>query len=249
MNSKGIPGISFNIISVFDLQILKFMVALPIDVSLGSYLSRFQMAQPPHYNPQGPPAMSQQGPSLQQMLGSKNLNQGPGGIMMPSYANLPQSTPERTMIDDFEAAFQSCIAPLIPGSDNLGSMPVTPDKLRSSMDHSIQQFTEQARRVEAYFLKKHAMVAQQQPELILQEEIEELKEEIGRREITIRAHMNRVKSWQDNLRNLQNTINDRGPASNSGVNIPQSPATLSQQQPQGGMMHPEMVQQMAGQRR
>lgn len=140
----------------------------------------------------------------------------------------PQAVPtEKTIISDFEKAFQGCLAPLLPGTDNQGSTSISPDKIRSSVDHSIQQFTDAARRVESYFLRKHATVTQQQPELLLQEEIEELREEISRRDTSIRVHASKVKTWQDSLRSIRNNVNDKGVPVNT-TPIPQ-PVGIMQQ--------------------
>lgn len=78
------------------------------------------------------------------------------------------SLQERSIVDDFEATYYGIIAPLLPGTENVNKLNVSQDKLRASVDLAVTEFTDQARKVEAYFIKKHATVAQQQPELIIQ---------------------------------------------------------------------------------
>ena len=106
-----------------------------------------------------------------------------------------------TIIDEFEIAFQDCIMPLVTEDVAVGL--TYQDEQKTTSEFLTKNFIELSRRTEAYFLKQKALLAHKHPELVLQEEVDELELELKRKDDVINSHYARLKQWQNTLKDMK----------------------------------------------
>ncbi|XP_002124297.2 mediator of RNA polymerase II transcription subunit 28-like [Ciona intestinalis] len=105
-----------------------------------------------------------------------------------------------SVIDDLESAFRSCISQFVSDEPSIG---VThQDEQRPTVEFAVNEFLKLARQTEAYFLKERASLAMKQPELVLQEDIEELETELQRKDDAIRNHGEKLQQWKNALHQI-----------------------------------------------
>lgn len=68
------------------------------------------------------------------------------------------------------------------------------DELKANMDN-ILRFLEISRQIESFFISKRAIFADQKPELILAEEISDLKAEINKKEALLNKYYEKLNKW------------------------------------------------------
>ncbi|ESO96849.1 hypothetical protein LOTGIDRAFT_159596, partial [Lottia gigantea] len=108
----------------------------------------------------------------------------------------------------------------------------TTEESRVGIEQSVQKFIDLARETEYFFLNKRLVLSTQKPEQVLKEDIQELKNEIERKEKLIDKHHERLQNWQNRLHKIP------------GNGGPQPGGAGHPQQPQGPPPpHPSMMHQ------
>lgn len=152
------------------------------------------------------------------------------------------------LVDEFEEAFQSCLNVLtkeeaVPSTDK--------DEIRAEVDQTTLRFIDLARQMEAFFLQKRFLLSALKPELVVKEDIAELRMELIRKEELLKRHYDKIAVWQNLLADLQGYAKSpaqgtttSGVISNGGaVSVPQSPipSGLAAGQPTAQMVVPGMT--------
>lgn len=118
-----------------------------------------------------------------------------------------------SLIDDFENSFQVCIwfylynvnfcfvfeinqACLAPITNPLSSHVLDNDELKANVDN-IQRFLDISQQIESFFIRKRAILSEQKPEITLNEEINELKSEINRKDILLNNYYEKLNMWSN----------------------------------------------------
>ncbi|XP_042857956.1 mediator of RNA polymerase II transcription subunit 28-like [Penaeus japonicus] len=130
------------------------------------------------------------------------------------------------LLDEFEEAFQNCMAPLTK-EDNFNA--VNQEELRTNAEVNGLRFLDLARQMEAFFLQKRYLLSVQKPELILLEDIIEMRNELARKEELLKKHGDKLNEWQGLLSSMQSRL---GTSPSIG---PRPPG------PSGPTMHPGMM--------
>ena len=109
-----------------------------------------------------------------------------------SSAGTATSGPHLTPVQELENAFESCLGLTI----NSGSGQVhDSDELRTSVDLCVQRFMDSARQLEAFFLKKRLLASNQRPELIILDDLTEIRAEILRKEQILARLSEKIENW------------------------------------------------------
>ncbi|XP_027202397.1 mediator complex subunit 28 [Dermatophagoides pteronyssinus] len=98
-----------------------------------------------------------------------------------------------SLIDDFENSFQACLAPI---TNPLSSHVLDNDELKANVDN-IQRFLDISQQIESFFIRKRAILSEQKPEITLNEEINELKSEINRKDILLNNYYEKLNMWSN----------------------------------------------------
>ena len=106
-----------------------------------------------------------------------------------------------SVIEKFENSFRDILNTFV--SENSASVLVHQNDQRPSVEHSVLKFLELANETESFFLKQKATIALTQPELILQEEIQEMTEDLKRKDEVIESHRNKLIEWRKLLVSMQ----------------------------------------------
>ncbi|KAI1288375.1 Mediator of RNA polymerase II transcription subunit 28 [Halotydeus destructor] len=129
------------------------------------------------------------------------------------------------LVDEFESSFQSCLSILTnPGSNYIHDV----EEIKTSVDQTIQRFMENAKQMECFFLQKRLFLAVHKPEQMIGEDINELKNEIQRKDQVLARYHDKIATWQAILNDQP--IPHQGPL--GGPPPPGMP-----QQPGGAMLH------------
>ncbi|XP_066588328.1 mediator of RNA polymerase II transcription subunit 28-like [Prorops nasuta] len=126
------------------------------------------------------------------------------------------------LVDEFEEAFQQCLSILTKdeglGNSGIGVCGLTVDKdeARSEVEQVTLRFIDLARQMEAFFLQKKFLLSALKPELVVKEDITDLKVELARKEDLIKRHYDKIAVWQNLLSDLQGWAKSpaQGPAPN-----------------------------------
>nr|XP_053644494.1 mediator of RNA polymerase II transcription subunit 28-like isoform X2 [Cherax quadricarinatus] len=130
------------------------------------------------------------------------------------------------IFDEFEEAFQNCMAPLTK-EDSFNA--VNQEELRTNAESSGQRFLDLARQMEAFFLQKRYLLSIQKPELILLEDIIEMRNELARKDELLKKHADKLNEWQGLLSSMQTRL---GTSPSIGPRPPGPP---------GSTLHPGMM--------
>ncbi|XP_054261864.1 mediator of RNA polymerase II transcription subunit 28 [Macrosteles quadrilineatus] len=145
------------------------------------------------------------------------------------------------LVDEFEEAFQSCLN-VLTKEDALPSM--EKDEIRVEMDHSVMRFLDLARQMEAFFLQKRFLLSALKPELVVREDINDLRLELMRKDDLIKRHYEKITMWQNLLADLQSQGWAKSPAQGpTGMSNGQPPPPQSQPTPGPGAMSTLQMQQ------
>ncbi|XP_012257992.1 mediator of RNA polymerase II transcription subunit 28 [Athalia rosae] len=165
------------------------------------------------------------------------------------------------LVDEFEEAFQQCLNILTKdeslGNNSVGvGLTVDKDEARGEVEQVTLRFIDLARQMEAFFLQKRFLLSALKPELVVKEDINDLKVELVRKEDLIKRHYDKIAVWQNLLADLQGWAKSpvQGPAPNglangSGVQAPPAgngsggPVMQQQQQQQQLLQHQQQLQQ------
>lgn len=97
------------------------------------------------------------------------------------------------LVDEFEAAFQSCISALTNASSNQVH---DSEGTKNDAELNIERFIDLGRQVEAALLQKRLMLSVQKPEQVLMEEKNELRFELQRKEALLQRVTSKIPEWQ-----------------------------------------------------
>lgn len=152
------------------------------------------------------------------------------------------------LVDEFEEAFQQCLSILTKdeglGSNGIGvsgGLTVDKEEARSEVEQVTLRFIDLARQMEAFFLQKRFLLSALKPELVVKEDINDLRLELARKEDLIKRHYDKIAIWQNLLADLQGWAKSpaQGPAPNGLPNGTQS----GQSQPTGNGSSSSTIQQ------
>ncbi|KAK3910569.1 Mediator of RNA polymerase II transcription subunit 28 [Frankliniella fusca] len=104
------------------------------------------------------------------------------------------------LVDEFEEAFQACLN-VLTRDDALAHM--EKDEVRAEVDQTISRVIDLARQTEGYFLQKRFLLSALKPELIVKEDISDLKGELARKDELIKKHYEKINQWQNLLMDLR----------------------------------------------
>lgn len=130
------------------------------------------------------------------------------------------------LVDEFEEAFQHCLNVLtkeevVPSTDK--------DEIRVEVEQTTLRFIDLARQMEAFFLQKRFLLSVLKPEMIVKEDISELKLELARKDDILKRHYEKIAIWQNLLADLQSYSKSPAQGSstpgilNNGGSVPPSP--------------------------
>lgn len=112
--------------------------------------------------------------------------------------------------------FQSCLNVLTkdepsPNSDK--------DETKVEVEQTTLRFIDLARQMEAFFLQKRFLLSALKPELVIKEDINELRLELGRKEELLKRHYEKINHWQNMLADVQGWAKSpaQGGPTSSGV--------------------------------
>lgn len=129
------------------------------------------------------------------------------------------------------------------------------DDIRTEVEQTTLRFIDLARQMEAFFLQKRFLLSALKPEMVVKEDINELRLELARKEELLKRHYEKIAVWQNLLADLQGYAKSPAQGSssqnlmNNGGSVPQSPiGTIPGNQTPNQMMvsgmSPTMQQQM-----
>ncbi|EZA52695.1 Mediator of RNA polymerase II transcription subunit [Ooceraea biroi] len=152
------------------------------------------------------------------------------------------------LVDEFEEAFQQCLGVLTKdeglatSGSGISGLTMDKDEGRVEMEQATMRFIDLARQMEAFFLQKRFLPSALKPELVVKEEINELKLELARKEELIKRHNEKIAVWQNMLSDLQGWAQSpaQGPAPNG---LPSGNQSGQNQQATGGGGNATMQQQ------
>ncbi|XP_058790175.1 mediator of RNA polymerase II transcription subunit 28 isoform X1 [Phymastichus coffea] len=123
------------------------------------------------------------------------------------------------LIDEFEEAFQHCLNlfSIDDASEYFtnGFKTVEIEK-KLDVDQVTHRFIDLARQVEAFFLQKRFLLSALKQELIIKEDVTDLKIEIVRKEELIKKHYEKILTWQNLLSEMHSWVQPNG--GNIGLN-------------------------------
>ncbi|XP_011505404.1 PREDICTED: mediator of RNA polymerase II transcription subunit 28 isoform X2 [Ceratosolen solmsi marchali] len=175
------------------------------------------------------------------------------------------------LIDEFEEAFQQCLN-LFTKDDGLENnsigLTVDKDETKIEVDQITFRCIDLARQVEAFFLQKRFLLSALKPELVVKEDITDLKVELLRKEELIKRHYEKILIWQNLLAEMHGWVQPNGfthstqSIQNQGINnsnnstvqqqilqhqhIQQQQQQMHLQQHQIQQLHQQQAQQTSG---
>lgn len=116
------------------------------------------------------------------------------------------------LVDEFEEAFQSCLNVLtkedaVPTTDK--------DEIKVEVEHTMHRFIDLARQMEAFFLQKRFLLSAFKPEMNVKEDINELRQELVRKDELLKRHYEKITVWQNLLGDLHSYA--KSPAQTGGT--------------------------------
>ncbi|XP_043476143.1 mediator of RNA polymerase II transcription subunit 28-like [Leptopilina heterotoma] len=162
------------------------------------------------------------------------------------------------LVDEFEEAFQQCLH-MLTKDEGLGNncacgLSMDKDEAKGEVEQVTLRFIDLARQVEAFFLQRRFLLSALKPELIIKEDIADLRMELVRKEELIKRHYDKIAVWQNLLADLQGWAKSpvQGPAPNGIANGSSSvqgqpggngSGASSMQQQQQLLQHQQQLQQ------
>jgi hypothetical protein len=95
---------------------------------------------------------------------------------------------------------QNCLSALTK-EDTLTN--VDKHEIRADVEQGISNVLQNARAMESYFLKKRLEIATQKPELLIKDELNELKMESMRKDELLKKNYEKINHWQSILSDVQ----------------------------------------------
>ncbi|XP_053975415.1 mediator of RNA polymerase II transcription subunit 28 isoform X2 [Hylaeus anthracinus] len=161
------------------------------------------------------------------------------------------------LIDEFEEAFQQCLSILTTKDEGLGNngigvsggLTVDKEEARSEVEQVTLRFIDLARQMEAFFLQKRFLLSALKPELVVKEDINDLRVELARKEDLIKRHYDKIAVWQNLLADLQGWAKSPAQGLPNGTQSGQNQQTANgagsatMQQQQQILQHQQQLQQ------
>lgn len=97
------------------------------------------------------------------------------------------------LVDEFEEAFQNIIHSCTKDEPTTGEDVA---EIKQEVDYATNRFIDLARQMEVFFLQKRFVLANMRPDLVLKEEIADLKQEIVRKDEIIKRHFEKIDQWK-----------------------------------------------------
>ncbi|CAD6215771.1 GSCOCG00000583001-RA-CDS [Cotesia congregata] len=112
------------------------------------------------------------------------------------------------LIDEFEDSLQQCMNILTKEegltNNSIGSsLAVDKEEAKAEVEQVVSRFIDLARQTEAFFLQKRFLLSALKPELLVKEDISELRQELARKDELIKRHYDKIATWQHLLADLQ----------------------------------------------
>lgn len=105
----------------------------------------------------------------------------------------PGAARTQNLFDEFEEAFQNCIHSLSKEETTTGE---DISEIKQEVDHATLRFVDLGRQMEYFFLQKRFIMAHTRPDLVLKEEIQDLRQEIARKDDLIKRHFEKIEQWK-----------------------------------------------------
>lgn len=107
------------------------------------------------------------------------------------------SSKGQSLLNDFHNSYVNLFALLTPppGPDNHNVH--ESEEIKVTVDQGVNKFIDSARAMETYFLQNRLMYANQKPDQVIAEEINELENEIKRKDEVIKKFHDKLDSWQN----------------------------------------------------
>lgn len=90
------------------------------------------------------------------------------------------------------------------------------DDVRVEVEQTTLRFIDLARQMEAFFLQKRFLLSALKPEMVVKEDINELRLELARKDELLKRHYDKIAVWQNLLADLQ--VYAKSPAQGSSGN-------------------------------
>ncbi|KAF5301518.1 hypothetical protein FQR65_LT08821 [Abscondita terminalis] len=146
------------------------------------------------------------------------------------------------LVDEFEEAFQHCLN-VLTKEEAVGS--TDKDDIKTEVEQTTLRFIDLARQMEAFFLQKRFLLSALKPEMVVKEDINELRLELTRKEELLKRHYEKIAVWQNLLADLQGYAKSPAQSTssqgiiNNGNSVPPSPiASIPGNQTPNQMMVP-----------
>lgn len=112
---------------------------------------------------------------------------------------------------------------------------------------NVQRFIELSRQIESFFIHKRAILTDQKPELMLTEEINELKNEIYRKDVLLKKYQQNLNRWTSIVNDLASDMPN--PSMHGNMPPNQMPNNMAMNQPPNmpPQLKPQMNHQMMAQ--
>ena len=85
---------------------------------------------------------------------------------------------------------------MAPITNPISSHVLDNDELKANVDN-IQRFLDISQQIESFFIRKRAILSEQKPEITLNEEINELKLEINRKDVLLNNYYEKLNMWSN----------------------------------------------------
>lgn len=95
------------------------------------------------------------------------------------------------------------------GCNSVG-LAVNKDEARVEVEQVTLRFIDLARQVEAFFLQKRFLLSALKPELVVKEDVTDLKVELVRKEELIKRHYDKISVWQNLLAEMHGWVQPNG---------------------------------------
>jgi len=76
------------------------------------------------------------------------------------------------------------------------------DEIKVEVEHTMHRFIDLARQMEAFFLQKRFLLSAFKPEMNVKEDINELRQELVRKDELLKRHYEKITVWQNLLGDL-----------------------------------------------
>merc|ERR1711948_188749 len=128
----------------------------------------------------------------------KNTDQqqsSPKPVKMESQEEAPENseTKKATLIEEFKHSFQDIWAPLVTENNALFGSSHS-EEARQSLENSVMRYIDIARQLETWFAQRRIVL--KTPEQEIDEEIQDLKQEIERKDNLINKVLERSGKWK-----------------------------------------------------